>query len=77
MAVVKTCFLPVLRQIVSKYYRHRLLLHCGSEVDVLKDMKTYGLLQENLPACVGGALGLKNFQAWLVLQEEQERLFYD
>lgn len=58
----------------GKYYRLRLVLHAGSDKELLEQLGVYGVTGEHLDAYVGGRCNRErdHFLAWLEQERKEE-----
>ena len=64
---------PVLKQLVGRAARHRILVHAGSDWDILRLVKPYGLAPRNISSAIGGEYTKENFVKWMKERRKTEQ----
>jgi hypothetical protein len=65
--------LPVLKFILGRSLRQRVVVHHGSDLEVLMGLEKYGISEANVPPVLGGRYKLEaRVAAWLVDRLELE-----
>ena len=70
-----TYVLPAFKYLLGKDLRIRMVVHGGTGVDYLADIKRYGLCLQKISYVLGGGFSYQNYLDWLEAQrcKEQER----
>ena len=66
--------LPIFKQLAGSYYRPRIVLQVGNDVEIVAGLKTYGISENNLSKVVGGRLGNEDFPEWLDARRTMEAI---
>ena len=67
--------MPVLKHMGGRYYRLRLVIHAGSDKELLERLALYGVTGEHLGAYVGGRYNRERseFLSWLEQEQRKEQ----
>ena len=72
-ASVVSLVLPVIKHMMGRRIRHRVILHAGSDTEIVQRMELYGLEKRNIPSILGGNFTRADFDAWLKDRQQFER----
>ena len=66
--------MPILKHMGGRFYRLRLVLHAGSDKELLERLALYGITGDHLSPYVGGRYNSERsaFEAWLQTQRRAE-----
>jgi hypothetical protein len=68
-----TFVLPVIKFICGKSIRQRMVIHHGSDLEVLLGLENHGIIRANIPAALGGEYNLQaELTEWLADRLELE-----
>lgn len=66
--------LPVIRHIAGKYLRRRMLVHSGSDADILDSLVKHGMKKTNIPTALAGTLNVDiEHRHWMTDRHERDR----